>query len=312
MANFTEIPFCSPVKFYINGSNGIHLDQDFAVNQIKPFETFYCYKQKWQFGDSTPLQIISTVAPSDIVVYTGESKLAGLSFPWTMVGSGGALGVNLFECTINLDALIPGYYHLYFEAKLMSYAAKFVSEKLDVRAFHRNTLMFSYRNSVNDFGAYFYTGIIYNFRCEAGLMEYQPEAEGSDYVDQVYDLSILKSTPFDTFRLFIGEAPGVANYVVKILNYIFACDTVRIRRDLLDSGMLFTKAVNDKWEATRHKGWPNAGWVTTVQPSVNQSSLQYNDGSTLTPGVVTAYDIDTNLFSTEPVETVHILDHETV
>ena len=305
--NYTSIPFLSPVKFYKNTPTpGVHLDDDFACQQIKGWQMQYHYQQKWKFGDSTKIQITSTIAPSSMKVYDNLGMITGTSFVWTLVGSGGSLGVNLYECMINLDARSAGFYHLYFECTLLSYSAKFVSEKIHLSASHPNTMVFNYKNSVNNFGVYFSTGIDFNFRCEAGVMEYQPESEGKDYIDMIHDVKILSSVPYDTFKLWIGEAPGVPNYVIKILNYIFACDYVSIE------GMQFTKPVGEKWEATRVKGFPQTGWATTIIPSVNTSSLQYNDLSGgLTPGIVTAYNIDTNLFSTEPVEIVHITESTT-
>jgi len=311
MANFTDIAFMNPIKWYKNTATpGIHLDDDFAVNQIKVFQYKVCYAQKWQYGDATPLQVVSTVAPSPIKIYTSAGKeVIGATFPWTLVGTSGTLGVNLFECNINFDAITAGFYHLYFEANLLSYSAKFVSEKIHVSAFHKNTMLFSYRNSKNILGVYFNTGVTFNFRCESALLDYQPEMEGKDYVDQIFNTTILSATPYDTFKLFVGEAPGVPNYIVKILNHIFSCDYVNIRRDLNDPGLAYVKPVGEKWEATRVKGFPQFGWATTVQPAVNQSGIQFNDdGNPLTPGIVTAYNIGTDLFSLEPVEIVHITD----
>jgi len=314
MANLTNIPFCSPIKFYHNTATpDIHLDDDFAFNQIKSFEFPYCYKQKWQFGDETKLQITSTIAPSPVKVYTGNGVLTSTAFAWSMVGSGGSLGLNLFECTVNLDALSAGFYHLYFECTLLSYSAKFVSEKIHAAAFHKNTLLFTYKNSHNALGAYFSTGVNFSFRCEAGLMDYQPSSEGKDYVDQIFNTTILSATPYDTFKLYIGEAPGVPNYVIKILNFIFAFDYVNIRQNRTQQGMQFVKPVGEKWEATRVKGFPQFGWATTIQPAINQSSLQYNDNApVLTPGIIILYDLDANLFSTEPVEILHITDSKTI
>jgi len=314
MANFTDIAFLNPIKWYKNTNTpGMHLDDDFAYNQIKVFETKYCYSQKWQTNDETPLQIVSTVAPSPVKVYTSGGVITATEFPWTLVGTSGTLGVNLFECNIDFSMLAEGFYYFYFECTLLSYSAKFVSEKQNVRTFHKLTTLFTYKNSKNKHGVYFNTGIRLNFRCEAGLMDYQPESEGKDYVDQIFNTTLLSATPYDTFKLYIGEAPGVPNYIVKILNYIFACDYVLLRRNLTESGLQYVKPIGEKWEATRVKGFPQFGWATTIQPAINQTGIQYNDNApALTPGIVTAYNIDTNLFSTDPVEIVHIIDINTI
>ena len=309
MANYTNIPFLAPIKFYFNTATpGMQLDDDFAVNQIKSFEFNICYKQKWQTNDITTLQITSTIPPAAVKVYTGTGINTATTFAWTLTGSGASLGVNLYECIIDFSVLTPGFYHFYFECTLLSYSAKFVSEKQHVSAKHANTVLFSYKNSKNNYGAYFSTGYFPNFRCEAGIMDYQPASEGKDYVDQLHDTTLLSAYPYDTFKLYIGEAPGVANYIIKILNYIFSCDYVNIRRNLSDVGLQYVKPIGEKWDATRIKGFPQYGWSTTIQPATNVSSLQYNSLLGLVPGIVTAYDIDTNLFSTEPIQIVHITD----
>ena len=76
MANFSEISFANGIKFYKNTTTpGIHLDDDFAVNQIKSFERKICYWQKWQTNDSTTLQLRTTIAPASVKVYTGEGVI---------------------------------------------------------------------------------------------------------------------------------------------------------------------------------------------------------------------------------------------
>lgn len=303
MPNFTDIPFLTPIKFYINGSTGIHLDDDFAINQIKSFQTKVCYKYKWQIGDATPIQISTTIAPSPMKILTGEGVDTGATFAWTMVGNGGDLGINLFECYINMDMLpVNKTYHFYFKAALLSYNAEFLSEPVYLKTTHDNTLEFKYKDSKNKLGVYFTTGIQYLFRCEAGIMDYLPETEGVDFIDQIHDIKLLEATPFDSFKLYIGKAPGVADYIIKTLNYIFCCDNVHI------NGLQMVKPIGDKWEPTRVKGWPHTGWATTILPAINISSLQFNDNGPLVPGIVTAYNINTNLFSNEPITTIQITE----
>ena len=313
MGNFTDISFLNGVKWYKNTATpGIHLDDDFAVNQIKGFERRICYAQKWQTNDITTLQIVSTVAPLPVKLYTSLGVNTTTTFAWTITGTS-TLGITLYECVIDFSTITPGFYHFYFECNLLSYAAKFVSEKQDIRASHTNTLLFTYRNSKNALGGYFNTGWTPNFRCEAGLMDYQPEIEGKDYVDQMHDSVILSATPFDRFKLHIGEAPGVPNFIVKTLNFLFACDYVNIRKDLTQIGLQYVKPIGEKWEATRIKGFPQFGWATTIEPAYAASGIQFNDGGfPLAPGIVTAYDIDTNLYSLEPVQIVHVTDIQTI
>lgn len=310
MANFTNISFLSPFKWVPVNSTLNHFDEQWNYDQIKSFEVKKCYKQKWQFGDETPQQMVSTVAPSDLKVYN-SSKVLVKSIPWTLISNGGSLG-NLYECIVNLDSdggspatsLPAGTYYLYQQCTLLSYNYEVISEPIEVKTFHPNTRVITYSNSKNDFGCYFNFGTKFKVRVEIDLTDFEPDNETFSYVDQIHNNQILSGTPFRKWKLSVGRAPGVADYVADLLNRIFVCDTVRI------DGKLFCKVQGAKWEPNRVKGYPMAGWTLEVTEQINLSGLQYNDGTPLAPGIVLGYGIRTPLFSKEPGTQIQIEDYQ--
>jgi hypothetical protein len=294
-----------PFKMYKNTSTpGIHFDDDWFYQQIKSFETRRDYFQKWRRSVKTKFQINSTIAPDDFKLYNKAGTLIK-SFAWTLVASGGSLGLDVYECEIDFTTgvAIDGIYFLYLKAELLSVKFEAISEPILIQNTHPNTLLFSYKNSVNDFGVIFSTGSSYNFICEAGVMDYEPMRERSAYVDEIQNTTTLSATPYRQFKLYIGEAPGVAPYVVDILNRIFSCDNVKIE------GLQYETPSGSKWEVSRVKGYPLIGASIDLVEAKNNSSLQLSDGLPITPGVVLMFDLDSNFFgNTASVE--HITEFE--
>lgn len=312
MSNQLNIPLLSPFKFYpCKATPGIHFDGDWAYNQIKTFETKKYYNQKWIRSIVTKLQITSTLAPSDLKLYNCQGVLVK-SFEWTMVASGGALGLNAWECTIDFTAGVAtdGIYYLYMQATLLSVNFQAISEPIHIKNSHPNVLVFKYKNSVNNFGAIFSTGIEYYFICEAGIMDFQPERDRITYVDEIHNLTTLSATPFRTFKLYIGEATGVPGYVLDILNRIFSCDHVMISDPYSLEWLQYETTDGSKWEVVRQKAYPLFGASIDISEAINKSSLQFLDGYPLSPGVVVMFDIDSNFWGTTS-DLEHITEEET-
>lgn len=304
MDTFLSIPFLSPIKFVPSTSTpGVHFDDDYAFNRIKSFETKAAYYQKWQIGDSTPIQVESTIIPDDLKIYdcTGTVKK---SIPFTKTADGASLGINIYEAMVTMDDLtVNKTYYIFIRAAFMGVQVKAISEAIILQNEWPDTMSFKYRNSFNDFGVAFTTGLEYGFRCEAGIMDFNPDNEGVDYIDQIHNTEVLSSTPFRTFKLYIGDERGVAPWVLDLMNRIFSCDHVEIE------GMQYARNKVAKFEITRVKPWPLYAGSIEITPSQNASGLQLTDPSAMIEGVVTAYDIDTNFFGTTK-DDMHIIDIE--
>lgn len=306
MTSFLNIPFLNPFKWVPNTATpGKHFDQDWAYNQIKSFESKVFYYQKWQIGDETPVQIESTILPDDLKVYDCSKTLVK-SFTFTKVADGDTLGVNVYEATVNIDDLpVNKVYYFYIKAAYMSATFEAITEPVRLQAIWPGTLQFKYRNSFNDFGVAFTTGVEFTFRCESGIMDFQPENESADYIDQIHNVEVLSGTPYRTFKLYIGDEKGVAPWVLDLLNRVFVCDHVEIE------DLQYSKNTGAKWEVNRVKPWPLYGGSLEIIATKNMSGLQFMSDIDISEGLVVAYDIDTNFFG-QTAEDEHIIDIENI
>ena len=306
MSNYTNIPLLSPFKFVKSAVRNIHFDGDFAVNNIKSFERSTCYFQKWNRADTTLLQITSTIQPNNLQVYKADGITVALSIPWTLKATP-TMGVMVYECLIDFTTITTdGIYYLYISGQLMTNTYAFISEAINLRTTHSNTLLFTYYNSYNDFDTFFTTNYKASFRIEAGIMDFAPERERAAFVDEIHDIKTLSATPYRQYKLFIGEANGVAQWAFDLLNRIFSCNHVEI------NGLQYETPEGAKWEITRVKGYPLYGGAIDISEARNIYSSQIASGL-ITPGIVAAYDINTNLFGGPDLNNdVHIEDIEII
>lgn len=310
MTSFLNIPFLNPIKFVPNtASPEIHFDSSWMTERIKSFERKVNYYQKWQVGDESIIQVESTIMPDDLKIYSCNSTVAA-SFPFVLTASGDELGVNIYEAVVNLDLLdVNKTYYAYIRANFMSVTFEAISEPIRLQTLWPGTLLFNYKHSVNVQGVAFTTGVEFYFRCEAGIMDFQPEYEGADYIDQIHNVEVLTGTPYRAYKLYIADEKGVAPWVLDLLNRIFNCDYVNIRKEVTEQGLEYTKNTGAKWEVNRVKGYPLFGGSLEIVESKNKSGLQFMTDDEFEPAMVFAYDIDTNFFG-QTTDDNHILDIE--
>lgn len=304
MTSFLNVPFLNTFKFVPNTATpGIHFDQDWMFNQIKSFETKINYYQKWQIADRTTVQVESTILPDDLKFYDCSGSVVK-SIPFVKTADGVDLGTNIYEASVNLDDLpVNKIYYAYIKATYGDVIFEAISEPVSIQTLWPGTLNFTYRNSVNNYGVAFTTGIEFNFRCEAGIMDFNPDSDASDYIDQIHNVEQLAGTPFRTFKLYIGDEKGVAPWVLDLLNRILVCDYVEIQ------GMEYSKNDGAKWDINRVKGFPLYGGSIEIIPAKNISGIQFMSDTDITAGLVVAYDIDTNFFG-QVADDEHIIDIE--
>ncbi len=298
MTLLMNVPFLNPFKFLPNTANpGIHFDDSWAFEQIKSFETKVKYYQKWQVGDTTSIQIEASTIPDDLKVYCGQTVKKTIA--WTKKADGAEIGISIYEAIFDISDLdVNKIYYLYIKSGTF----EAISEPIYSKTSWPNTLLFTYRNSDNNFGVAFTTGVEFSFRCEAGIMDFNPENEDANYVDQIHNVEELSGTPFRTFKLYIGDEKGVAPWVLDVLNRIFVCDYVDIE------GLQYSKNTGAKWDPVRVKPWPLMAGSLEIVPTKNASGLQFETNDDSMEGMVTAYDIDTNFFGTEK-EDEYIIDY---
>ena len=301
MANYLNISKALPFKFYENTATpGIHFDQDWFCKRIRFFELHRSYKQKWIKSVTTKLQIITTIAPDDLKLYNTDMQLVA-SFTWNIAGVG-ANGENAWECLFDVSAVANGTYYLYQKNELLSVKFEAISEPILIADTHRNVQVWKYWHSDNDFGVIWTTGIKMNFQCESGLLEDEFKRDRNAFVDQVHNVRTTSAYPYRTAKLNIGEAPGVAPFIVDIANRITCCDNWYF------AGLRFETVVGAAFEVKRQVGYPLIGAAIEVLEANNLDSLQLNDENPIAPGIITAYNIDQGFFGTTNI--VHITEFE--
>ena len=300
MPNYFRIPLVSPFKFVpATSTPGIHFDDKWFYDQIKSFETKRVYHQKWKKTETTKLQIESTLEPENLKVYNCDQEIVK-EFIWTAVFID--IAYRIWETTYDVSDLPNGVYHLYQRVAFGSIDWKMISEPISIKEDWPNTLGFLYKNSFNKDGVAWSTGIQMLFRCEAGIMDFIPDADQTSYVDQTHNVDLLDGVPFRKFTLYIGDEKGVAPYITDILNRIFLQDYILIE------GKKYTRNVGAKWEINKIKNYSLVGANLEIVESGNLDSLEFADLTPIGSGIVVAYNIETAVIA--PGSLVPIIDVE--
>lgn len=296
--NIFEIQYLNPVRFYPESlTPGGHFDDDWLCRQILSFERNVSYYQKWQLDDTIKLQVQSSIGGVQAKI-NDKYGTTHKTVNFTDVTPGGGQIYTNYEASITLNDLSPGVYFLIVEAIFMSIVFRAISEPFDLRAKHHNTSVYKYKNSINDFGIVFSTGIEFTFRCESAIVEPEGDRERTSYRDQILNQTTLSATPFNKYKLYVGEAPGVAPWVQTLLNRIFCCDNVFI--DNLSKGkyLKYETPEGAKWEVSRVKSYPLIGATIDLVEAQNRSGLQLTSEEVPEGGIFISYDIETDAFGT--------------
>ena len=300
MANLFDIPRVSPFWFVkLQATPGIHLDDSWWCERIKSFMRRVSYCQKWVKTDTTKLQIKSSIAPDTLKVYNSSGTVAK-TIPWTEVFT--AVNYSIYECTFDISDLAEGKYWLYQRVGVLSIDWPSISEPIHSKASWPNTVLITYKNSFNKDGVAWTTGIEMKFRVEAAIMEDDPDAEVTTYINQTRDTEVLDGTAFTKYKLFVGDAAGVAPYILNILNRIFLQNYTSIK------GKKYVRNGNAQVETTRQKNYALVGGSLEIVEADNLDSLHFGDSTPLAPGIVTAYNIETTFFG--PGALVPVIDVE--
>lgn len=314
MANIFEISLSNPVRFYpATNSPGGHFDDDWWCKQIKDFERRVYYQQKWQKSDQIPIQMLSTFTDCSVKIYDINRQIVG--------GTNGALitsdaaGTGLYHANVQLNSLAEGVYYLVAISKLLNVSYTYISEPILVKTTHKNTTLFKYTNTLNDFGLVFSaivesTGDPYvpefTFRCEAAVMHPDFKRVRSSYRDQILNTTTLSATPFRQLKLYVGDHPGVAPWVIDLLNMIFCCDNVQIDNMSKGKYLQYETPEGSEWETARQKGYPLVWGTLDLVPAKNRSSQQLSSEEIPGGGMLVAYDIETQGFGQADPSTILI------
>lgn len=279
---------------------GVHFDDAWHCEQVRDWEMKRYYQQKWKKSDTTKLQIESSIAPETLKVLDVNGQQVK-TISWTAVFT--EIDYKIYECTFDISDLNEGVYYIYQKVVFGLTDWPYISEPIHSKTSWPRTRLFTFSNTFNDQDiAWTATGMEMKFRCEADIQDPDFPRDRSAYINQTRNITNLSGIPYRTFKLVIGEAPGVPAYIVDILNRIFCCDTIDI------DGLLYQSDEGSKWEINRVKGYPMIGAQIDICPAYNRTAQQSVDTTPLAPGIVMAYNIETAFFG--PGSLVPVIDVE--
>jgi len=277
MANFASKPVLNGLRFANNNPST-------AYNTI-PFEDavdLRSYPQKWQRNDVCPIQLLFDFVPT-LDIFTCDDIFV-TNIPLTPTANG--VLDQTFQCyegEIDFSTLAEGFYYgkLTYEDEnetLQDYR----TSPLDVADNHPGTSLIQYKNSQNDKGVIFDTGIEFCLRIECNFDEFTPKAKKAQYEDQKYNGMLLNGIPYRTFVLYFGstttqgDSTLIPDWLVDKLNVIFTCDSVRI------DGTYYIGIEGAEFKPYRvGNSYPNDGyWSLEVQDVPNYDLSKYSSGTT--------------------------------
>lgn len=240
------------------------------------------YPQKWQTNDIVPVQIISDFVPT-LDIYTCDGVFV-TNIPLTPAPNG--IKDQTFLCyqgEVDFSGYAEGFYYGQLTYTDENATLQTIcTSPLDVAVSHPGTSLIQYKNSQNDKGVIFDTGIVFCLRIECNFDEFQPKAKLSSYEDQKYNGMLLNGMPYRTFVLYfgstdtVGDSTLIPDWLVDKLNVIFTCDQVRV------DGEYYIRYEDADFKPYRvGNSFPNDGyWSLEVQHVPNFDLRKYTSGDT--------------------------------
>lgn len=298
MANILDIPELNPIKFYeldpIENAiyNFKHFDRYWFEEQILSFQQLVQWSQPWQVDDVIRLQFSANYSPIQVDFIDCNGKnVSGMSFASNIIATNYAEpGFQKSEVEMSLDPLAEGYYYLLLTAGSGGSEKKYISERIYVLEKHENTLLLQYKNSRNKSDIAFDSGIEFNLRVPAVLQDFSPGSDDVVYKDQSRNITTLSSIPFRNFKMIIGDARGLPDYMADKINRLFGCNSI-----LIDN-KVFARAEGAKMERNGDRLYPMAGWTLDIVEGLNRTGTRFSSDGQGEDELSIAYDIETKMF----------------
>lgn len=307
MANVFQIAPLNPIRFYNAPNPEDPTKRGLPYNL--PFNLFYeelpdgsydfehtahkCYAQKFTIYEFTKLQILSDYSQITASLRNEITKEKIIDLVVTPVNTS-IVGQTFLVYEIDVpfyDVVVEGYYYIelsYLKTEIGTNVI-LLSEVLDLKNEHPKTLLFTYRNSVNNFDVIFDTGIEFNLRVEGTIQNFEPASNDEIYIDQKRNATKLYSLPYRLFTLFIGNAPGLPAWMNDKVNRIMSCDIIKI------DDAYFEKNEGAEWEFSRQDDYPFFGMNIQITPVENKFTNQYNTISDSYPDLEALHVLTTNV-----------------
>lgn len=259
MANLFEIAAANPIRLVKQ------VVSDGFIPSFDLYQDEKCYFQKYQTTDLVKLQILSDFPDITFNIYkVSDGSLALNIVPELMTTPLIGQTFSIYEITIDWSVLDPDNY--YCELVYVNEDTQDVlyqSEPISLQGTHDGTILIQYKNSENNFSVVFDTGIEFSLRVEGALKNFKPEFDDIIYNDQQRNATKLDSIPYRSFKLYIGGAEGIPDWLSDKINRAMACDEKKIE------GVYYEKKEGKEWEINRPEEYEFSGLSIEVMPVDN-------------------------------------------
>lgn len=288
MGELVEISSLNPVRWYLDGSANSLED---LANPYEQSVKQYCQKfTKSMFlnfqirvltgeWDSFSSDVEQLNADGTITTVLGNiafaDNITGSTYEYDIITARGhilegkdickQLPVGVYRLNFNFVWLDTEISDMRFLTEWFEIIDPTTSDEL--KELRDNFMLVRYGHNENDYGAVFQMNIdgsdpqYFEYMIEGGMWsgDFTPVAKDTAYTDQLHDVVLLKSIPYNTFKLTFGTAKGFPNWIANLLNFTFSCDTILI------NNRQYCKAEGAKLEATNIDRYPYRSWALEVQ-----------------------------------------------
>jgi hypothetical protein len=279
-----KLSYLNPLRFHKQ-------TEKFACELIPLHERKVGYIQKFHSTDKLMLQALLYKLKWNSMGY----KVLDLNGNEVLSKTGqivGSYGTN-YDCWSTKEddniiaSLDPGIYIIQLNPDLNpGGGVPFLSEPFEViEAGYENTesILIEYSHDGNEFDIAFYpageNGVrkFFQLRVEGGVSSDNISMAAKDtfYVNQVHDVVMLSSKPYNVYKFTFGNGKGIPNWMADKINRILSLAYVEL------NGTQFLKNDGAKFEATRDKGYPFAGWHIELVPAKQRFSITEGVGNQL-------------------------------
>lgn len=273
--HFNKYNFSLPAKYRHK-----EMHDDWFNNRGDGYISKSTYYQKWQKTDTIFIQVITKgLSTINVEVYNSDAKLIANN-PMTIIADTSVpLPYIRNDYSINLSGFAEGTYFVV----LSSGGVKLrISDPLDVRAVHEDTILAEFANSTNKFNTYF-TGIDpIMLRFEGFLLDWSSDSTFQNYTDEIADNELLDGIPMQTRGLRTGLIP---DWLDNKINNILLLNQAMIE------GTEYSRVPSSKKDKKDYPGTNLKSYLYTISRSKNAYGLTTNEvGSTDDIAVIWALD----------------------
>lgn len=268
-----------------------HMDTEWQKDLILPFQLRSEYRMPVELTDPFRFQLKSTPFDSHSVKLVDCNGVTVHTFTLTTSAAiAGDVTADLTQYThyhysiadwTAISGLAEGiYYILYTIAYTVSDISVFISEPLDIRAHHRDTILIEYWHDSYKYGIPFSTiPSKFRLRVKGYVDSFVPKSISTAYQDQNSDTDTLDYAPYRAWRLYVGRdtrqrVTGIADWMLDKLNRILGCDHI-----LIDGKAFTASTANPSWNIQSPTSTPLKVADIEIQEAEDAEDFTFSDTS---------------------------------